>query len=496
MLAPYVQRLGIAACALSGLALLVAALVWASVRTGLDHRVYYDVLYTMAARQATAGATTNAERADRLDQYVFFNVHVPIDEVPDTDGPPAETLLGGYGVCDQQVRLFMALAEKVGLSTREIFLLNSDTGTSPHTTVEVWEDGRWAWLDVLFGYSPKRQDGSPATLSDLVARADPIIPLTGLTPNEYTNNRVQLTMQPNGLGDLLARWMPGWLADRLQDLYLMLPPPVIPAQDGVSHFATSDGRLYWQGRNYQLFGRVSLATRAFQHLVDAFPDSSYANDALYNLALMHESGAPQTALKDLGQLQAHEPPVGIRDDGWYLAGQTYERLGAANCLDAVDTYSRVVSGAASKAPAAIFRLGQTRCTSTLPRPLAQFGPLDLSGLQLDGKLVSLLWHVTAPVTQDYTVFVHALDARGNIVAQDDSQPDGGLLPTSRQRVGALVPDDHALTLPETAVRLEIGAYYLATGERLKQPDGADVYQVTLGPSEKGLGALDMMDSTV
>ena len=476
-----------------GLVLLLAALLGASVWTGLDHRVYDDLLYTITTRQATAGAATAAEKADRLDQYVFLNVHVPVQALVDNDGPAAETLIGAYGVCDQQVRLFMALAEKAGLSTREIFLLDSSTGTSPHTAAEVWESNRWAWLDVLFGYTPKRQDGSPATVTDLVTRADPIIPLTGLTPQEYTNNRVQLTMRPNGLGDRIERQVPTWLANRLQDLYLMLPPPVIPAQGGDSHFSTPDGRLYWRGRNYQLFGRERLASAAFLRLVGDYPDSSYANDARYDLAVIHQSSAPETALNDLGQLQAHDPPAGIRDDAWYLAGQTYEHLGARNCLQAIDLYSQVVAGGTSTAPAAIFRLGQTQCTANFA-PLAQFGPLDLSGLQVDSTLVSLLWQVTTPIREDYTVFVHALDAQGRVVAQSDGQPDGGLLPTSRQRVGVLVPDHHALTLPSTAVQLEVGAYYLATGERLKEPDGTNAYRVALAPSEKGLGALATRDT--
>ena len=43
------------------------------------------------------------------------------------------------------------------------------------------------------------------------------------------------------------------------------------------------------------------------------------------------------------------------------------------------------------------------------------------------------WHAQQPVHTAYTVFLQALDAQGNVVAQVDQEPQGGRYPTSTWR---------------------------------------------------------------
>ena len=81
----------------------------------------------------------------------------------------------------------------------------------------------------------------------------------------------------------------------------------------------------------------------------------------------------------------------------------------------------------------------------------------------------LHWQSDAPLQNDYTTFVHLLDAQGKVVAQDDHQPDGGAYPTSTWRVGETILDRHSIVIPAGAPRptkVEIGVYFLATGQRL------------------------------
>lgn len=129
---------------------------------------------------------------------------------------------------------------------------------------------------------------------------------------------------------------------------------------------------------------------------------------------------------------------------------------------------------------------------TQPGPIArpaaaEFGTaIELLGYDAPpaaGELaVTLYWRARRPPDQDYTVFVHLLDASGQIVAQADSPPRGGTYPTSVWDTGEVVADEHAIRLPEG---LPAGEYWLRVGlysagaDRLPVRDGGD--SVELGP---------------
>ncbi|MBI2940288.1 MAG: hypothetical protein HYY04_07580 [Chloroflexi bacterium] len=120
-------------------------------------------------------------------------------------------------------------------------------------------------------------------------------------------------------------------------------------------------------------------------------------------------------------------------------------------------------------------LGQFRIASALaalpesPR-LVLLDGLFAPGLHLRGALaaeestatrVVLYWQAIQPVTEEYVVFVHLVDARGNLVAQHDDVPVEGGYPTSLWEPGELVADPHTLPRPEAGsagLRLRIGLY--------------------------------------
>lgn len=84
--------------------------------------------------------------------------------------------------------------------------------------------------------------------------------------------------------------------------------------------------------------------------------------------------------------------------------------------------------------------------------------------------VNLTWRATGPVSQNRTILVHLLDSEGQICAQNDSEPQGGRLPTSFWHPGALVTDVHRLVLP---ANLAAGTYTLTVG-LYQQPQGTRI----------------------
>jgi hypothetical protein len=84
--------------------------------------------------------------------------------------------------------------------------------------------------------------------------------------------------------------------------------------------------------------------------------------------------------------------------------------------------------------------------------------------------VTLVWRALARPPGQFTVFVHLVDLNGARVAQADSPPADGLLPTDTWLPGRAVVDTHTLVLPEDGVparsTLQIGAYDPRDGRRL------------------------------
>ena len=90
----------------------------------------------------------------------------------------------------------------------------------------------------------------------------------------------------------------------------------------------------------------------------------------------------------------------------------------------------------------------------------------------DAQQVTLWWEATAAPPAagppGYTVFVHLLDAAGNLVAQADGPPNDGLSPTTIWQPGDVVRDVHRFppgTVWPAGGRVLAGAYRPDTGER-------------------------------
>ena len=78
----------------------------------------------------------------------------------------------------------------------------------------------------------------------------------------------------------------------------------------------------------------------------------------------------------------------------------------------------------------------------------QEGALDLT----------LYWESATAVSDSYKVFIHILDAAGNLIAQADRTPVNGLAPTHRWQPGDLVRDPLQLPFPPGAAEVRLGLY--------------------------------------
>jgi hypothetical protein len=92
--------------------------------------------------------------------------------------------------------------------------------------------------------------------------------------------------------------------------------------------------------------------------------------------------------------------------------------------------------------------------------------------------ITLYWRCQAPVSQDYTVFVHLIDSSGLVRVQQDTFPRAGSYPTSIWETGEIVPDEYTLTVPSGApsgvYRIEVGMYDWPGLQRLVTKTGNTV----------------------
>jgi hypothetical protein len=169
---------------------------------------------------------------------------------------------------------------------------------------------------------------------------------------------------------------------------------------------------------------------------------------------------------------------------------------ASHCFEALDTWFgnlRLVVYAVPQQP-----------SPTIQHPLAAElgGVIGLCGYSLlsptpaSGDIVqlTLYWQALSAIDQRYKVFVHLVDARGNIVAQRDSEPGGGLYPTTNWQPGETVSDNYGVlvragTAPGVHT-LRVGLYDAATGERLAVTRRED------SSAAEGADALDLAEIRV
>ncbi len=101
---------------------------------------------------------------------------------------------------------------------------------------------------------------------------------------------------------------------------------------------------------------------------------------------------------------------------------------------------------------------------------------ELVGYEFEGgpaPSLTLYWRANERIEQDYTVFVHVLDADGAILGQADGLPLGGMYPTRAWWPGQIIADRRELPLLAEDGQVLVGLYEPISMQRLPAygPDG-------------------------
>ncbi len=108
------------------------------------------------------------EKLDRLLEWVFR--HVGFFEPKLIDVSPVDVLMRGYGLCDRSAWVLSLLCNRAGLPANLVFLGQPVPNLSNHTLCQVLVSGRWLLCDTTQGIVLTFEDGSPATLDEIVRR--------------------------------------------------------------------------------------------------------------------------------------------------------------------------------------------------------------------------------------------------------------------------------------------------------------------------------------
>jgi hypothetical protein len=189
--------------------------------------------------------------------------------------------------------------------------------------------------------------------------------------------------------------------------------------------------------------------------------------------------APCAGLPALGRIN-----VAVYEAEVLQAGSAFPTVKAGRSLRPLDAEGRPITPIVGR-----FRLGEPPPVAVFwQRPLAMFDGIALREGRFPAEAragetisVSLTYEMWKGNGIEATVFAHALDASGGMLAQDDHAPAGGDYPTDFWRPGECVTESFALTLPRNAsgmLTLVTGFYDARTFKRF--PTGTPNDVVTLG----------------
>lgn len=118
---------------------------------------------------AGLAGSTPRQRADAAMYWVIENVKHPYlagFTAKNRAMTEEDLIASGFGWCNEQSRVLIALNEVMGTPGRLSFLSHQN-GRCGHCTLELFLDGKWAWYDPTFAVRVELPDGSLGTSAEL-----------------------------------------------------------------------------------------------------------------------------------------------------------------------------------------------------------------------------------------------------------------------------------------------------------------------------------------
>jgi hypothetical protein len=167
--------------------------------------------------------------------------------------------------------------------------------------------------------------------------------------------------------------------------------------------------------------------------------------------------------------------TGLSKNTTKLAGSIGAWFDRGACLTGQQTYQSINARRYALTPLppaqsinAEFQGGLRLITATVPNETLTPGAV---------VCLHLTWQAAAPLPSDHALFVHLLNERGQLMAQSDVWPD---VPASQWSASTFT-SRHAFDVPRDlspgAYWLEVGAYDLASGQRLPLKSGGDALRL-------------------
>ncbi len=120
-------------------------------------------------------------------------------------------------------------------------------------------------------------------------------------------------------------------------------------------------------------------------------------------------------------------------------------------------------------------VGQLQAMTLDEQPMAIFSEASGQDIQLvsgcvtpqAGNLqITTLWQITEPPTFNTTIFVHVLDAQGQLIAQKDGFVFGGTYPMGEWKRRTVLQDIRTIPFLDDSFSVHVGLYDWVVGERL------------------------------
>lgn len=334
-------------------ALLVSPFISLLLPQKLTQRTYQRLIFDVIVDRQTKGLKTDRDKALKLYQYVVD--HEFLQGIP-YSCKPLQSLIDGQAWCDFQARTLNALLGQAGVESRYAMLLNKNN-ISNHTLNEVLIEKKWCAFDPALNIIYSDEKGGFATLKQL--SDNPQLILDGrkmlalkvydrfihddlaktfgiLFPMPLPPRRsIPTIKQAHPLDyalDFYYRLFKGSFLNFYQDFYLGRKQNRNDRQDL---------QLLFKARNFHLAYRLDQALRYYNQLLEEFPGSESAIDAVFFRGILYyEQDNYDRAIEEFTKAAADPKGKWFSAANYYL-GKSYSAQGKGRL--GLDAYSKVDS---------------------------------------------------------------------------------------------------------------------------------------------------------